>query len=67
VDAAGAEHTVTDDVPLSAPSFDPSENVVPLLSAYATVKSGFVVVAAPDITAVIVLVVASRTNFMETS
>ena len=61
VDAAGAATTVTGVVPFKTPSFAPSVNVVPLLSAYAAVKLGFVVAAAPDITIVMDFDVVSKT------
>jgi hypothetical protein len=62
VDAAGAATRVTGVVPFIAPSFAPSVREDDVLSAYAAVNSGLLVAAAPDITAFMVLVVASRTK-----
>ena len=60
VEAAGAEISVTEVTPFNAPSLALSVKVDPLLSAKAAVKTGFVVVIAPDRAATIVLVVALR-------
>ena len=62
VDAAGAATKVTSEVPFNAPSLAPSVRPDELLSAHAAVNSGLFVAAAPDITAVMVFVVASRTK-----
>jgi hypothetical protein len=62
VEAAGAATKVTDEVPFKAPSLAPSVKAVPVLSAYAAVKSGLVVAAAPDMATTIDFVVASRIN-----